>query len=248
MCNHKSLTKSIDYLSDYYGVSYAKLLPEIYGGPRYHENAFDFLPGPVLTAGKPNELQLFHWGLIPWWAKTEADGLRIRTGTVNCKSEEMYSDDKPSFRDAAKNNQRCLIPATSYQEWRWMDPKGKTKIPYNIRIKDQDVFSIAGLYSRWKNKNTDEYYYSYTVLTTVANPLMAKVHNNGLRMPVIIPQEYEKDWLNQALTKDDVLAFCEPFPDAKMEAYTISKLITSRKEDTNVPAVLDPASYPEIGD
>lgn len=248
MCNHKSQTKSIDYLSDYYGVSYAKLLTEIYESPRYHENAFDFLPGPLVTAGKPNELQLFHWGLIPWWAKTEGDGLRIRPGTLNCKSEEMYSDEKPSFRDAAKNNQRCLIPVTSYQEWRWMDPKGKIKIPYNIRLKGRDVFSIGGLYSRWKNKTTDQYFYSYTVLTTVANPLLAKIHNNGLRMPVIIPREYEKDWLNQTLRKDDVLAFCKPFAEEKMEAYTISKLITSRKEDSNVPRVLEPQAYPEVQD
>jgi putative SOS response-associated peptidase YedK len=82
----------------------------------------------------------------------------------------------------------------------------------------------------------------------MANPLMEKIHNNGKRMPVIVPREYENDWLNQSLTKEDVLAFCQPFPEGKMEAYTISKLITSRKEDTNVPAVLEPQAYVEVGD
>jgi len=51
-----------------------------------------------------------------------------------------------------------------------MDEKGKTKVPYFVTSKDQELFSIAGLYSRWKNKVTDQYFYSYTVSTTKANP------------------------------------------------------------------------------
>lgn len=245
MCYHKSLTKTIDYLADYYSASYEKILEERYQ-KHYHENGFDFLPGPIVTVSKPSELQMFNWGLIPWWVKTEADGLRLRTQTLNCISEEMY--DKPSFKDAAKNNQRCLIPATSFQEWRWMDEKGKVKIPYNVKLKDQEMFSIAGLYSRWKNKDTDQYYFSYVVLTTVANPLMQKIHNSKKRMPVLLPREYEKDWLNPNLTKEDVLALCQPLVAEKMEAYTISKLITSKKEETDVPAVLEPQAYAEITD
>src|SRR5688572_25674033 len=104
MCYHKSLTKTIDYLSDYYSASYTGVMKEVYS-QHYHENGFDFLPTPIVTMSKPNELQMFNWGLIPWWSKTEADGLKLRVQTLNCISEEMF--DKPSFKDAAKNNQRC---------------------------------------------------------------------------------------------------------------------------------------------
>ena len=65
-------------------------------------------------------------------------------------------------------------------------------------------------------------------------------------MPVIIPREYEKDWLNPNLTKDDVLALCQPVDDSKMKAYTISKLITSKNEESNVPEVLNEELYPEL--
>ena len=245
MCYHKSLTKDINALSDYYSASYDKILEETYA-QHYHENGFDFMPSPIVTATKPHELQMFHWGLIPWWTKTEKDGLRLRTQTLNCISEEMY--DKPAFKDAAKNNQRCLIPCTGFFEWRWMDEKGKTKIPYYLTIKDQELFSIAGLYSRWKNKDTDQYFYSYTVLTTKANPLMEKIHNSKKRMPVLLPRDYEKDWLNQNLTKEDVLALCQPLEADKMSGYTISKLITSKKEETDVPQVLEPEAYEIVKD
>ena len=113
-------------------------------------------------------------------------------------------------------------------------------------MKDQPVFSIAGLYSRWMNKTTDQRYYSYTVLTTKANGMMSTIHNSKQRMPVILPREYEKDWLNPNLTKEDVLALCQPIDDSVMAAHTISKRITSKKEETNVPEVLDVQDYEEL--
>jgi putative SOS response-associated peptidase YedK len=210
---------------------------------RFHENGFDFLPSPIITLGTPNEFKLFRWGLIPYWVKDWEWAKKLRIQTLNCISEEMF--EKASFKDVVKNNQRCLIPATSFFEWRWMDEKGKLKIPYNIGLKE-NLFSIAGLYSRWKDPATGEYVYTYTVLTTEANGLMATIHNSKKRMPVIIPREYEKDWLNPNLTKDDVLALCRPIPDDNMTSKTIGKLITTKNIETNVPEVLNVQEYQEI--
>ena len=187
---------------------------------------------------------MFNWGLIPFWLKDQAAATRLKVSTLNCISEEMY--DKPSYRDAAKEGKRCLIPCTGFFEWRWLDEKGKTKIPYYIHMKDQPVFSIAGLYSRWVDRTTDQRYYSYTVLTTQANGMMSTIHNSKQRMPVILPRQYEKDWLNPNLTKDDVLALCQPVDDALMTAHTISKRITSKTEETNVPEVLHVQEYQEL--
>lgn len=169
---------------------------------RYHENGFDYLPSPIITAGDREELKFFNWGLVPFYMSDRTKAMALRASTLNCISEEMY--DKPSFRDAAKNAQRCLIPTTGFYEWRWLDEKGKVKIPYYVSFKSQPIMSVGGLYSRWKDKGSDTYYYSYTVLTTQANKMMEYVHNNKKRMPVFIPKEYENDWLNKNLSKDDV--------------------------------------------
>jgi len=243
MCYHKSLVNAIDYLADYYSAEYAEGLAEQYT-PHYHENGFDFLPSPVIAADEPKVLKMMNWGFIPWWMKTMADGLRIRTQTLNCISEEMF--DKPSFRDAAKEGQRCLIPCNGFFEWRWMDAKGKTKIPYYLTLKDQPLFSIAGLYSNWRDKSSGHEYHTYTVLTTKANPYMEKIHNSKKRMPVIMPREFERDWLNPNLTKEDILALCQPLDENLMKGYTISRLITSKTEETDVPKVLEPATYDEV--
>lgn len=208
---------------------------------RYHENGFDYLPQPIVTAGEPGKFKMFRWGLIPYYMTDKEKAMILRTQTMNCISEEMY--EKPSFRDAAKNGQRCLIPVTGFFEWRWLDEKGTVKIPYYVTFRDQKIRSMAGLYSRWKDKETDRYYYSYTVLTTKANPILDYVHNHKKRMPVFISRENEKAWLDRSLTKDDVLDLCQPFQDTAMRAYTVSKLLTTKNINTNISEVLQPMNY-----
>jgi putative SOS response-associated peptidase YedK len=241
MCNFKSQTLKTETLAEYYAASFAAITEDDYI-PRYYENAFEHLAMPIITAGRPNELQMFHWGLVPFWSKTEQDALQARALTVNCKSEEMF--DKASFKDAAKNNQRCLIPCTGFYEWKHLN-NGKQKIPHMIGLKSQKIYSIAGLYSRWRNPATNQYLYTYSVLTTRANKLMEDIHNSKKRMPVIVPREFEKDWLNLNLTKADVQALCEPISDSGMSAFTVGKLISNPKVDRNVPEVMEPYTYPD---
>lgn len=213
------------------------------GVSRYHENGFDYLPTPVITAGEPDKFKLFRWGLIPFYMSDKEKAMILRTQTLNCISEEMY--DKPSFRDAAKNAQRCLIPVTGFFEWRWLDEAGTVKIPYYVTFRDRAVRSMAGLYSRWKDKDTDQYYYTYTVLTTRANPILEYVHNSKHRMPVFIDKSDEKAWLNKDLSQKDVLELCQPSMDTMMRAYTISKLLTTKNIVTNLPEVIAPMNYNE---
>lgn len=242
MCYHKAITVKLPVISKYYGASYDKEVEEQFT-VNYQENGYDHKKKPIITAENPSELKMFNWGLVPWFTKTEQEALQIRARTLNCISEEMY--EKASFRDSVKEGKRCLIPCTGFFEWRWMDSKGKTKIPYYIHL-DAELFSLAGLYSTWKNKATGQVMNTYTVLTNKANAFMSKIHNSKDRMPVIIPREYEKDFLNPDLKKEDVLSLCSIFQDSTMKAHTISKLITSRKEETNVPGVMAPEVYPEV--
>jgi putative SOS response-associated peptidase YedK len=210
---------------------------------RYHENGFDHLPTPIVTAGQPDRFQLFRWGLIPHFMADYDKAMTLRTQTLNCISEEMH--EKPSFRDALKNGQRCLIPVTGFFEWRWLDDAGTVKIPYYVTFRDPQIRSLAGLYSRWKDPRTGSYYYSYTVLTTAANTILSYVHNHKQRMPVFIAREDERAWLNRDLPQRDVQELCRPSQDPAMRAYTISKLLTARHTNTNVEAVLQPMNYNE---
>jgi putative SOS response-associated peptidase YedK len=206
---------------------------------RFHVSSFDTPKLPVITNDKPTQIQLFSWGLIPFWAKDEKNAEELRMKTMNARSENIY--DKPSFQQSAEQK-HCLVLVDGFFEWQEVDGK---KYPYYIRLKNHEPFALAGLWDSWTNKKTNEILYTYTVITTKANKLMEKIHNTKKRMPVILSQKDETHWLNK-LTKEQVQTFLEPYPDEEMEAYTISKLITSKNRNPNIPEVLTPYSYPEL--
>ena len=204
---------------------------------RYHVGAFENIKLPVITNKDPEEVQLFKWGLIPFWVKDEKTANEFKDRTVNARSETIF--EKPAFRSSA-GKKHCLVIADGFFEWRYN--KGKN-YPYYIKLKDREVFSIAGLWDSWVKKDTDEVVYSYTIITTEANPLMAMIHNKKKRMPAILEKKDEKKWIGETLSKDETMGLLKPFNESNMTAYTISKMITTRDIDVNIPEVLEPFQY-----
>jgi putative SOS response-associated peptidase YedK len=209
--------------------------------PVYHAAGFSFLQMPVVTQEKPTDVQLFHWGLIPHWVKSKEDADKLKAQTLNARSETVF--EKPSFRNSIKS-QRCLVPADGFFEW--MD-FNKKKYPHYIFMKDASVFCFAGIASSWTDKETGEVISTFSILTTEANPMMARIHNLKKRMPVIIPAAMHQTWLQQNLSPEAISAFLKPYSETEMDSYTISKRITSRTENSNAPETLEPFVYDELG-
>ncbi|MCC8154525.1 MAG: SOS response-associated peptidase, partial [Tannerellaceae bacterium] len=180
----------------------------------YHINAFNYPRYPIITADQ--EIQLFNWGLIPYWVKSEEDAKSIRSKTLNARAETLFT--KPSYKYSIRNK-RCLIPVTGFFEWRH---EGKQKIPYYIHLKDEKIFSMAGIYASWHDTETNSSILSFSQITTEANPLMAWVHNSKKRMPALIHREDEKIWLDPKLTQKEIEGLLQPFDENLMTAYPIS--------------------------
>lgn len=161
--------------------------PDSYS-PMEEINAFEFRKTPIITDENQGEIEMFNWGLIPFWAKDDT----IKKATLNARIETVT--EKPAFRNAVGN--RCLIIANGYYEWQWLDSKGRQKQKYSIQPKDQEIFAFAGIYSSWENPRTNELVNSYSILTTEANELMSKIHNNKKRMPVVLREEDRSTWLS----------------------------------------------------
>jgi putative SOS response-associated peptidase YedK len=68
------------------------------------------------------ELALFHFGLIPSWAKDK----KIAYSTINARGDTVA--DKPAFRSAFKSR-RCLVLADGFYEWK---KEGKLKLPFTL--------------------------------------------------------------------------------------------------------------------
>lgn len=204
---------------------------------RYHVGAFENLKLPVITNENPQQVELFNWGLIPFWVKDDKTANEIKERTVNARSESIF--EKSSFRTAAEKR-HCLVIADGFFEWRWYQGKN---YPYYIKLKNREAFAIAGLWDYWISKSTLEKIYSYTIITTEANPLMAKIHNKKKRMPAILRKEDEQKWISKTINKEESIKILKPFDEKEMDAYTISKLITAKGMDPNVPQVLKPFQY-----
>lgn len=162
--------------------------------PSANINGFSYSKTPVIVDEHPEIITHYNWGLIPAWAKDD----EIRKMTLNAKIETV--DEKPSFRNSV--NKRCLVIANGFYEWQWLDEKGKVKNKYEIGIGNDDLFAFAGIYSEWTDKTTGEIRNTYAILTTEANPLMAEIHNNKKRMPIVLKPEDESKWLKHAPIHD----------------------------------------------
>ncbi len=235
MCFHYALTKEKAEIEIQLGVHW-----DDEWTPVFHADGFTFLQMPVITQKQPGSVQLFNWGLIPHWVKTKADADKLKTQTLNARSETVF--EKPSFRSYIANN-RCLVIADGFFEW--MDFQ-KKKYPHLIQMQGRQLFCFAGIYANWVDKTTGELINSFSILTTDANPMMEKIHNLKKRMPVIIPPSQYKKWLSPDLKKEEIQSFFTPYPQENMQYHTISKRITSRTEDSNVPETLTSFSYPEL--
>jgi len=64
---------------------------------------------------------------------------------------------------------------------------------------------MAGLWDVWEGE--DETISCVTILTTEPNDLMNSIHD---RMPVVLPQDVESDWL--AADPDTRKELCQPYP------------------------------------
>ena len=241
MCFHNSLTATVEEVEKRFS---AKKEPKrVEFEPVHHGNGFDFPTWPVITAQAPHTLQFFKWGLVPRWVKTETEAKEMRSLTLNAKVETL--DEKPSFKYALQNAQRCLIPSTGFFEWQTV---GKQKFPYFIRLRNQPVFAMAGIWESWQNPAfADDIWHTFSVVTTEANPLMARIHNTKQRMPVILTPEMEQTWLQITDINPPLWqTFVNPLDEKWMEAFTIGRLIGDAKTNSNVPEVIQPVVYPEL--
>lgn len=144
------------------------------------------------------------FGLMPHWAKPD-----LFRSTYNARSETVA--EKPSFRNAWRHLQRCVIPVDAFFE-----PNYETGRPVRWRIERSDghAFGLAGLWER--RFDGDEARWSFTMLTINADehPLMRLFHPPGKekRSVVILPDDSWDDWLQ--CSQDDARRFLLPFdPD-----------------------------------
>jgi putative SOS response-associated peptidase YedK len=211
MCSRVRLT------SDYSEIKIKLKFDAVSAAPNFERDWNKPPTAPMLVAVRSEDgkriPKMMKWGLLPHWAKDE----KIAYSTFNARAEEFTT--KPAFRDAWKRGQRCLIVTDGFYEWKKLDEKGKDKQPYAIAMSDDAPMVMGGLWASWKDPKSGDEIQSCTILTTISNGVIGKLHN---RMPVILVKDDWGKWLGEEpATSEELLAMLKPSPDADLKIWPV---------------------------
>ncbi|MGL1886919.1 MAG: SOS response-associated peptidase [Reichenbachiella sp.] len=227
MCGRYTTVTRINAIEKRFNVKAEK--PELYI-PNTNVSHGNF--APVITNEKPNELQFFQFGFTPHWADKPSFMVNARSeGEFNKADDPNYTGsmgiiNKPMFRQSIRSK-RCLVPADCFIEG---PKKEKLNKPYVVYLKEgMRPFAFAGIWDEWINKETGEVLHSYAIITTVSNDVTQALGHH--RSPVIIPQEYEKEWVSSDTELNEVTRLLQPYPSHLMNAYPIASTIKSPKAE-----------------
>ncbi|CAH1216211.1 SOS response-associated peptidase [Paenibacillus sp. JJ-223] len=203
MCGRFTIIDPIEEIMDRY---MAAITDGFEYKPNYNAAPMQYIP-TIIGSSNGNRLGYLRWGLVPSWA----DDQKIGNKMINARAETLA--EKPAFRRLI-SSKRCIVPCSGFYEWKKV---GSGKQPMRILMKDESIFSLAGLYDTWTDPDGNKLS-TCAIITTEPNSLMADIHN---RMPVILRPEDESEWLNKDSDKDSVLGLLRPYPADEMRAYKV---------------------------
>ncbi|KGP77613.1 MULTISPECIES: SOS response-associated peptidase [Paenibacillus] len=184
--------------------------------PNYNVAPMQFIPSIIATSNG-NRLGSLRWGLVPSWAKDDKIGSKM----INARAETLT--EKPAFKRLI-SSKRCIVPCSGFYEWK-KDVSGKQ--PMRILMRDNSIFSLAGLYDTWLDPDGNKLS-TCTIITTEPNIFMAEIHN---RMPAIIRPQDEEEWLNRETDKKSVIGLLRPFAAEEMRAYKVDSSVGNVKNN-----------------
>lgn len=223
MCGRYSYTGNPNQVTTRLGIKSIRSRPRYNVAPGQHAVIIRSVEGerPAL-----DQLQ---WGLIPFWAKDPSIGFK----TINARSEKAES---PASYRAPFRYRRCLVLVDSFFEWK---KYGREKLPWRILMKDESTFAVAGLWDHW-NRPDGALIETFTILTTVANSLVADIHD---RMPVILTSDNWEIWLDQNVQMPaSVQPFLEPYSADLMKVHPVSNRVNRVENDD--PGCIEPIAPP----
>lgn len=213
MCGRFTITDPIEEIMDRY---MAAIADGFEYKPNYNAAPMQYIP-TIIGSSNGNRLGYLRWGLVPSWA----DDQKIGNKMINARAETLA--EKPAFRRLI-SSKRCTVPCSGFYEWKKV---GSGKQPMRILMKDESIFSLAGLYDTWTDPDGNKLS-TCAIITTEPNSLMADIHN---RMPVILRPEDEAEWLNKESDKESVLGLLIPYDAYEMRAYKVDSSVGNVKNN-----------------
>lgn len=207
MCaNYRPSTR--DELQQFFGVA----APD----SEYKAEAFPGYMAPMIRPPHPDAVPgdracaLGMFGMVPHWADA-----KLARQTYNARTETVAS--KPSFRNAWKRRQFCVIPLSSFYEPSYASGKVER---FEIADADGAPLGIAGIWEYKADGGNGLPLLSFSMLTINADdhPLMRRFHkpDDEKRMLVILEPDRYDAWLHAPI--DQAPHFFARYPAERLVA------------------------------
>ena len=204
--------------------------------PYYHRNGFTHQNLYIIPMDDPDEIIPAMWGLVPKYGMKDIPAFQKKYNTLNARSESIFKSN--TFKDSVYDK-RCIILADGFHE---PHHKNGTSFPYFCHYKDDGLFYFAGLYSK-----IDTDFYSCTILTVEANDQFAEIHNKKKRMPLVLDEHWEFDYLDPSLHEKGLKELINvSFTTKEFEAYPVSRNLYKPEIDTNNKTAITKVNFPEL--
>lgn len=203
MCSNYEPAR-IDNLAKYFGIEQVNFA--------YKAETYPGHMAPILRKHHGQlECASAMFGLVPHWAD-----IKLARQTYNARSETVA--EKPSFRNAWRKQQFCLIPLESFYEPNYESGKA---VRWKIAGANEQPLAVAGIWE-WRPAKVDGQgeLLSFSMLTINADqhPLMQRFHkpDDEKRMLVIVPPDQYQLWLDADL--EQAQAMLQPWPASQLQA------------------------------
>ncbi len=242
MCGRYVLMSKVKAIEKKFGVT-ADDPEEILADPNIGVGAL----GAVIACDNPDKLQLFQFGMTPFWAEKPMYLFNVRSeGDQNPDDDPNFKGakgilQKPAFRKAIRS-QRCLVIADGFFEG--SKEKGLQE-PYLVYLRDgKRPFAMAGIWDEWINNKTGEIKRGFAIITVPANDLLQKIGHH--RSPVILQEGEERKWLDVSTPLSEITSMLLPYPAEEMNAYRVSSEIKNQEaSDFSLLLPIGERVYPE---
>jgi putative SOS response-associated peptidase YedK len=195
---------------------------EIAQEARYNVAPTDPVLAVRLNDKGEREPGVLRWGLIP--QNADPDGFdRL---LINARAETVA--EAAAFRDAFQTH-RCLIVADGFYEWR-QEETGKK--PVWITRPSREPFAFAGLWAKARRADGSSMH-SCAIVTCAPGEVVAPIHD---RMPVILSEQAEAEWLDRDTAPERLRGLLVPTDD--LAVTEVSDAVNDVRQDG--PALIEP--------
>jgi len=187
----------------------------------------------IVSYEEKNMVYEYKWGLAPYRDKHKSIPVQLQTAWVKDLVKNHH------FRKPIRK-QRCLVPANCLIIH--IQNNGGKK-PYVFYLKDEKLFSIAGIWDFRKDASTGEQHYFFSIIQSVAPRKLQSVIKE---FPVIVSPGQRRSYLSPNTPLSNIMKMLSPYGQSDYNLYPISQdLLDQGINDKSVLKPIGERYFPE---